>query len=47
MGERRNVCGVMMEKPERKRPLGKAGRGCGIILKWIFKSRMWDWTGLI
>jgi hypothetical protein len=38
VGERRSVCGILMGKPEGKRPLGKPRRGCGIILKWIFKK---------
>jgi hypothetical protein len=47
MGEEREVCRVLVGKPEGKRPLGRPRRRGGIILGWIF--RKWDvgvWTGL-
>jgi len=36
-----------MGKPERKRPLGRPGRG-RILIKWIFKkwNGCMDWTDL-
>jgi hypothetical protein len=45
MGERRGVYGVLVEKSEGKRPLGRP-RHRRIIFSWIF--RKWDggvWTG--
>jgi len=44
MGEEREVCRVLVGKPEGRRPLGAYG---WTILGWI--SRRWDvgiWTGL-
>ena len=46
MGEERDVCRVLVGKPEGRRPLGRLRRRW-IILGWI--SRRWDvgiWTGL-
>ena len=46
MGERRGVYGVLVGKPEYKRPLGRPGVDGRLILRWIF--RKWDvevWTG--
>jgi len=40
IGERRGVYGVLVGKPEGKRPLGDPGVDGGIILTWIF--RKWD-----
>jgi len=45
MGERRDVCRVLVGKPEGQRPLRRRIDG-RIILRWIF--RKWDvgvWTG--
>ena len=45
MGERRGVYGVLVEKPEGKRPLGRHRLRGRIILRWIL--RKWDvgvWT---
>jgi len=46
-GARGGVYGVLVGKPEGKRPLGRdPGAGGRIILRWIF--RKWDvgvWTG--
>ena len=47
MGKRRGVYGVLVGKPEGKRPLGRSRLNGKIILRWIF--RKWDvgvWTGL-
>ena len=47
MVEERGVYGVLVRKPEAKRPLGRLGVDGWIILGWI--SRRWDvgiWTGL-
>ena len=47
MGEERGAYGVLVGKPEGKRPLGDLGVDGWIILGWI--SRRWDvgmWTGL-
>jgi len=46
MGERRGVHGVLVGKPEGKRPLGRPGVDGRKILRWIF--RKWDvavWNG--
>ena len=40
MGERRGVYGVLVGKPEGKRPLGRPRLDGRIILRWIF--RKWD-----
>ena len=40
MGKRRNVCKVLMGKPEGKNHLEDPGVGGRIILRWIFKN--WD-----
>jgi len=40
MGERRGVYGVLVGKPEGKRPLGRPRLYGRIILRWIF--RKWD-----
>ena len=48
MGERRDVCRVLVGKPEGKRPLEDPGVCGRIILRWFF--RKWDvgvWTGSI
>jgi hypothetical protein len=45
--ERRGVYGVLMGKPEGKKPLGDQSVGGRLIIGWIFKK--WDvgvWTGL-
>jgi len=39
IGERRGVYGVLVGKPEGKRPLGRPRYDRRIILRWIF--RMW------
>jgi len=47
MGEEREVYGVLLEKPEGRRPLRSPRRRWWMILGWI--SRRWDvgiWTGL-
>jgi hypothetical protein len=38
MRDRRGVHRVLVEKPERKRPLGKPMHRWGIILKWIIRK---------
>jgi len=38
MGERRNVCRVLVEKPVGKRLLRKPRRRWEMILKWVFKK---------
>jgi hypothetical protein len=38
--ERREVCRVLVKKPEGKRPLERPRRKWVIILRWIF--RKWD-----
>jgi len=46
MGERRDVCRVLVGKPEGRRLLGGPNSGRRIILRWMF--RKWDvavWTG--
>jgi len=40
MGEARGVDGVLVEKPEIRRPLGRPRRRWGIIVRLIF--RKWD-----
>jgi hypothetical protein len=40
VGERRDVCRVLVGKPEGKRPLGRPGIDERVTLKWIF--RKWD-----
>jgi hypothetical protein len=47
LGEKRGVYGVLVGKPEGKRPLGNPGVDGRIILEWMFWK--WDvgvWTGL-
>jgi hypothetical protein len=41
--ERRGAFGVLVDKSEGKKPLGRLRRRWEVILKWIFKK----WTGLI
>jgi hypothetical protein len=48
MGERRDVHGALVGKPEGKRPLGRPRRRWEDNIKMIFKK--WDeeaWTGLL
>jgi hypothetical protein len=40
IGERKGAYRVLVEKPGRKRLLGKSGADGEIILKWFF--RIWD-----
>jgi len=48
VGERTGVYRVLEEKPEGKRPLGRSGVDCMIILRWIFrKGNVGAWTGSI
>jgi hypothetical protein len=48
IGERRNVYGVLVGKPDGNRPLGRPWHRWGIILKWILnKYDGKTWTGLI
>jgi hypothetical protein len=47
MGEKRNAYGILVGKPEGKRPLGRP-RCRWIILKWIIDRQDGVvWTGLI
>jgi hypothetical protein len=39
--------GVLLGKPEGKRPLVRHGQRWGIILKWILRKYDGPWTGLI
>jgi hypothetical protein len=32
---------VLVGKPEEKRPLGRPGIDGRIILRWIFRNRLW------
>jgi len=43
-GDRRGLHGVLVGKPEGKRPLGDKGVDGRIILRWIF--RKWDVGGV-
>jgi hypothetical protein len=43
MREGRVVHGVLMGRPEGKRPLGRPRRRWGIILRWIFR----EWEGVV
>jgi len=48
MGERGGVYGVLVGKPEGKRPFGRPRHRWEDILRWVF--RKWDvgvWTGSI
>jgi hypothetical protein len=48
IGERSCVYGVLVGKPEGKRPLGRLGVDGRIILGWIFrKFNVGVWTGLV
>jgi hypothetical protein len=38
MGEKSSVWGVLVGKPEGKRPLGDPGIYWRIILRWIFRK---------
>jgi hypothetical protein len=54
MGEKRNVYGLLVRKPEGKRPLGRAGHGCLVNVDgsqsdvdWICVAQHSDqWKGL-
>jgi hypothetical protein len=39
LGERRDAYRILVEKPDRKKPLGRPGVNGSIILKRIFKKR--------
>jgi hypothetical protein len=46
MGNRRGAYGLLVGRPDGKRPLGRPRCRWSIILKWIFKK--WDgeaWIG--
>ena len=43
MGEGRGVHGVLVGKPEGKRPLGRPRRRWEDIIKWIFRK----WEGVV
>jgi hypothetical protein len=46
MGEWRNVCGVLVGKPEGKRPLGRSRRGWEDGIKMDFREIGWGvWSG--
>jgi hypothetical protein len=48
MGKKRNATRLLVEKPEKKTPLGSPRRRWWIILRWILE-RGWgclDWIGL-
>ena len=47
-GERRCVYGVLLGRPEGKRPLGRQSVDGRILLKWFIKRGMrgMDWIGL-
>ena len=40
MGDRKNICRVLVGKAERRRPLGSLCIYEGIILKFFLKKRM-------
>jgi hypothetical protein len=40
MGETRNANNILVEKRERKSPLGRLVIGGAVMLKWILK--LWD-----
>jgi hypothetical protein len=48
IGEKRNVCKLVVGKPEEKRLLGRKRCSCWIVLRWILEG--YDgvvYTGLI
>jgi len=47
-GEKRNVYGILLGRPERKRPFGRPIVDGRILLKWILRRRMrgMDWIDL-
>jgi hypothetical protein len=48
MGEKRNVFGLLVEKPEEKRPLGQPHVDRRTILNWILERQDGVvWTGLV
>jgi hypothetical protein len=51
MGEKRNVCRIMVGKPEGKIPLGRPRRRCVDTIKMYIREReregMVVWSGLI
>jgi hypothetical protein len=48
VGEERNACRILVEKPERNRPLDKPRRGWEIVLKYYISDN-YDrvWSGFI
>jgi hypothetical protein len=46
-GQRRIAYGVLVMKPEGKRPLGRPKRRWEGNIKWIFKKWNGAWSGLI
>jgi hypothetical protein len=42
MGEKRNTYRILVEKPERKRPLGKPTRRCVENIKMDLRETGWD-----
>jgi hypothetical protein len=47
LGLRRDACRILVGKSEGKRPLGRPGRRWENNIKWISRSGMGAWTGLI